>query len=137
MIRNLEERDLEQALKLLEQLTVVGENFDYLSVFKAISENNDHHIFVYIFEKKVVGIATIFIEQKFIHSGKRVGHIEDVVVDKDHRDLKIGTKLLKHCIETGKQKNCYKIILDCDDKNVEFYTKNGFIKYGNSMKINF
>ncbi len=134
MIRNLEEKDL--PLTILEELTVVG-NTNYLEIFQEIKKNPNHYIFVYEIDSKVAGIATILIEQKFIHDGSRIGHIEDVVVTKNCRGLGIGKKLIEKCLEVARERQCYKVILDCDDKNVKFYEKIGFVKFGNSMKINY
>lgn len=133
-IRNLEKKDIPSCLKLLEQLTVVGD-FDYISICEKILNNSNIHIFVAESENKIVGMATIVIEQKFIHKGGRVGHIEDVVVDKEYRNLNIGRSLIEKCIETAKMNDCYKAILDCDEKNVLFYNKCGFKNFGISMKI--
>ena len=137
MIRALEEKDLSQCLELLKELTVVGEVPNFIEIFKQIKNNKIHHIFVYELEDKIVGMATLFVEQKFIHSGKCVGHIEDVVVSEKYRGMGIGKLLVEKCVQLAKENNCYKVILDCDDKNVPFYSKLGFSKFGNSMKIAF
>ena len=54
------------------------------------------------------------------------GHIEDVVVDLTYRTYGIGSLLINKAIEIAKEYNCYKITLDCAEKNVNFYKKNGF-----------
>ena len=48
-----------------------------------------------IIEGKIVGSTTLLIETKFIHNGGKVGHIEDVVVDKEHQGKGIGEKIIK------------------------------------------
>ena len=50
-------------------------------IFNKIQENPDHIIAVAEIEGKIVGATTLLLEQKFIHNGGIVGHIEDVVVD--------------------------------------------------------
>jgi len=40
--------------------------------------SQDGHIFIAIHEDEIIGITTILIEQKFIRTGARVAHIEDV-----------------------------------------------------------
>jgi glucosamine-phosphate N-acetyltransferase len=136
MIRKIKEKDLPECLEILKELTTVGE-VDFLKVYQEIIKNPNHYIFVYELENKVVGLATVLIEPKFIHSGSKVGHIEDVVVSSKHRNLGIGKKLILKCLETAKENNCYKTILDCDDKNISFYEKLKFKKNGNCMRINF
>ena len=136
-IRLLKEEDVLDCLELLKQLTVSGIEFDYKTVFEQISSNDNIYIYVATLDEKVIGMATILIEQKLIHLGSRVGHIEDVVVSSSHRNLGIGKKLIEKCVETAKQRECYKVILDCDTKNVPFYSKLGFKDFGTCMKINF
>jgi glucosamine-phosphate N-acetyltransferase len=82
---------------------------------------------------KIVGTATILYEPKIIHGGKSVGHIEDVVVNTEHRGHGIASELIRLLIEDSKQNNCYKVILDCKYSNIEFYEKNGLTHHGAQM----
>ncbi len=75
---------------------------------------------------KIVGSGTVLIEPKLIHGGKSVGHIEDIVVDKNFRGLYIGQTILSILKSYSKEKNCYKVILDCDKNLQFFYEKNDF-----------
>lgn len=71
---------------------------------------------------KIAVAGTVFIEKKFIHGWKSVWHIEDIVVSSEYR----GLWLWEHVISILKDisnKNCYKVILDCDKKNLWFYDK--------------
>ena len=74
------------------------------------------------------------IEQKFIHDGGLVGHIEDVVVRKDCEGKGIGIKLVTSLLERAKEKNCYKTILDCKDDVKQFYERIGFKRESNGMR---
>ena len=74
------------------------------------------------------------IEQKFIHDGGLVGHIEDVVVRKDYEGKGIGIKLVTSLLERAKEKNCYKTILDCNDNVKQFYERIGFKRESNGMR---
>src|SRR5574340_1599386 len=53
------------------------------SLFDKISSDPNEAIYVAVIDSKVVGAASIIIEQKFIHGGGKAGHIEDVVVAKE------------------------------------------------------
>ena len=88
--------------------------------------NNTHKIFVYFEKDKIVGMITLLLEQKLIRGGAYVAHIEDLVVDKDHRCMGISNKLINYCIELSSRFDTYKIILDCDIKLQKFYEKLGF-----------
>ena len=76
------------------------------------------------------------IEPKFIHDGGLVGHIEDVVVNKDVQGQKIGEKLILASLEYAKNAGCYKTILDCLDDVKPFYEKLGFKLHSNAMRFN-
>ena len=84
-----------------------------------------------------MGAITLFVEQKIIHNGKCVGHIEDFVVLDDYRNLGIGSILLEHVIILSKQNNCYKCILDCSPIVETYYLKKGFENKGSYMGLYF
>ena len=104
------------------------------AVFTKIQSNPDHIIAVAEHEGKIVGATTLLIESKFIHQGGLVGHIEDVVVDKNHQGKKIGEKIMKYLLEIAQKKGCYKTILDCTDDVKKFYEKLGFKHTANEMR---
>ena len=55
-----------------------------------------------------------------------MGHIEDIVTHTDYRGLNLGKLVIETLKYIGKQVGCYKIILDCSEKNIPFYKKCGF-----------
>ena len=103
-------------------------------ILKKIKQNPNHIIHVATDDKKIVGSTTLFIEQKFIHDGGLVGHIEDVVVRKDYEGQGIGMKLVISLLDIAKQRKCYKTILNCEDSLKIFYEKIGFKKTTNEMR---
>ncbi len=146
-IRKAQKEDLLSLSELLTQLTVVG----------SISNQPDPSIYdnIYVAIDKgrcvqgvqgvkgvqgspgipnIIGCITILIEPKIIHNGSYVGHIEDVVVNKTHRGLGIGKMLINYGLKVAKENGCYKVILDCDESNVEFYKKSGFKQKGVCMR---
>jgi len=106
------------------------------AIFNKINSNPDHVIVVAEMEGVVVGSATLLIEQKFIHDGGIVGHIEDVVVDKNFQGQKIGEKIIKYLLEYAKNRGSYKTILDCTDDVKPFYEKIGFKNVANELRFN-
>ena len=74
----------------------------------------------------VIGMGTIIIEQKLIHSGKQVAHIEDVVINKKYQNQKYGTILMNKLIDICETYDIYKIILDCSEKNMSYYKRFNF-----------
>jgi glucosamine-phosphate N-acetyltransferase len=95
--------------------------------------------YIYVCYKKVenkifiIGSGTIIFEPKIIRNGKCVGHIEDIVVDKNFRSMGISRKIINKLMFFANEKNCYKVILDCNDGLCEFYEKIGFKKNGFQM----
>ena len=136
-IREIEEDDIEkgflETLDFLRNASGLDKN-KTKEILKKIKQNPDHIIHVAIDDKKIVGSTTLFIEQKFIHNGGFVGHIEDVVVRKDYEGKGIGIKLVTSMLERAKEKNCYKTILDCKDDVKKFYERIGFKHESNGMR---
>ena len=106
------------------------------NILKKIIENPDHIIRVAEVDGKIVGSTTLLIEQKFIHEGGKVGHIEDVVVSKEFEGRGIGIKLVISLLEVAKTRNCYKTILDCKNELIPFYERIGFKQESNQMRYN-
>ena len=137
IIREIEEKDLDNGfLEALDNLRKTSdlENSKAKEVLKKIKQDENHIIHVAVDGNKVVGSTTLFIEQKFIHQGGLVGHIEDVVVRKDCEGTGIGIKLVLSLLEYAKGKKCYKTILDCNDNVKPFYEKIGFKNESNCMR---
>ena len=124
-------------IKLLNQLSDTNKfDIDQNLANNFYSLLNENHIVKTIknrHDQVIVGTVTIIKEQKIIHNFGKVGHIEDVVVDQSLRGSGLGKKL----IEVAKREcnDCYKIILNCSDENIEFYKKCGFERKQNQMVI--
>jgi glucosamine-phosphate N-acetyltransferase len=84
---------------------------------------------------RVIGTATLVLEQKFIHKGGKIGHIEDVAVHPNSRHLRVGSALIRHAVEQARKFGCYKVILNCYDRLVPFYERLGFHTHDVGMRI--
>jgi glucosamine-phosphate N-acetyltransferase len=138
-IRDIVESDIDNGfLESLDSLRNASDlNKDTArDILKKIIGNPDHIIHVAEVDGKVVGSTTLLIEQKFIHEGGKVGHIEDVVVSKEFEGRGIGIKLVTSLLEVAKAKNCYKTILDCKHELIPFYERIGFKQESNQMRYN-
>tara|TARA_B100000408_G_scaffold47148_1_gene36229 strand:- start:130 stop:567 length:438 start_codon:yes stop_codon:yes gene_type:complete len=137
IIREIEENDLKQgfleSLDFLRKASNIDKN-KAREILKKIKQNPNHIIHVAIDNNEIVGSTTLLIEQKFIHDGGFVGHIEDVVVRKEYEGKGIGIKLVMSMLECAKEKNCYKTILDCKDDVKQFYERIGFKNESNGMR---
>lgn len=122
----------------LSCLTAVGELSDdtFSSVTKQWIDNKNIYKPVIIIEKdsnKVIAIGTLMVEIKLIHDGGKVGHIEDIAVNGNYQGKGLGKVLIELLKNLAVLEGCYKVILDCDEKNVDFYNKCGFKRCGVEM----
>lgn len=122
-----------EACTLLQQLTCAeilsAQHFS--SIIKSLHSNQE--IFVYKKNDHLVGMISVFIEQKIIHGGKCVAHIEDVVVDSHFRRQGIALELVNHVLQYAENHNCYKVLLNCNDEVKPFYEKCQFKHKTNGM----
>ena len=126
---------------LLKQLTTINNiTYDMFNKqFINIDTNENHYIIVIedLQKKKIIGSGTLLIENKFIHNCKNIGHIEDIVINKQYRGNKLGGKLIKILVNIAMKNNCYKVILNCSNNLITYYKKIGFGKEINSMVYRF
>mgnify|MGYP005650118301 FL=1 len=137
-IRKLRKEDLQNGfLTTLDSLKQASdiETKKAEEIFEKINSTPDYTIAVAELEGRVVGATTLLIEQKFIHNGGLVGHIEDVVVDKNHQGQKIGEKIMKFLLDIANERGCYKTILDCTDDVKLFYEKLGFKQVASELRF--
>ena len=138
IFRKLEESDYHKNyLQLLSQLTQVG-NITPVDFSKILGKIQSQ---IWVFEdsqaNKIVASASILLEQKIIHGGGIVAHLEDVVVDEEYRGNQLGQKLIANIVEKARESGAYKIIADCKPELLSFYSKNGFEKKGEQIAIYF
>ena len=109
---------------------------------KTLSEpkNNMYGVFSDTYnQNKLVGLGVLLIEEKY-YRGKndkpgKCGHIEDIIIDKEHRGRLLGQRLLTFIKKSANERNCYKIQLHCDPKLENFYKKLNFTSSKSSMEI--
>jgi dTDP-4-amino-4,6-dideoxygalactose transaminase/ribosomal protein S18 acetylase RimI-like enzyme len=137
-----------QYLDLIEELINIKRDVsdEYFNYF--LENTNKYGNKIYLAKNisfdKIVGTIKIFTEPKTYDN---VGHIEDVVVNKEYRNRGVATKLLQHVITEFQSTNCYKVVLNCKPELIPFYTKipiqssdlfeNKFINEGNQMVYRF
>ena len=140
IIKELTKADLTNLggfIKTLDNLSSTG-NLDLKKAKKILLKINSQNGHTYIAKRdngEIIGATSLLIEQKFIHYGGKVGHIEDVCVRKEYEGKGIGNALVKKAIEYSKKSGCYKVILDCKDNLIPFYEKLDFYKHENCMRL--
>lgn len=109
---------------------------DLVAILKKICKNPNHFIFVALEDHNVVvGSITLIVEQKFIHDGGLVGHIEDVVVRRGFERRGIDRQLVAEAVDCARTSGCYKVIFDCDRSHVALYEKYGFREHEIEMRM--
>ena len=138
-IREIKPADLANGfLDTLENLSDTGglSPEAALKILAVMRRNSNHHVFVAVRAGgQVIATTTLYVEQKFIHRGGLVGHIEDVAVRKDCEGKGVGGSIVMAAVERAKKLGCYKCILDCRAGLVGFYQGLGFAKHDEGMRL--
>jgi glucosamine-phosphate N-acetyltransferase len=124
-------------LETLACLKDVGLTED--EAFDIFRLRNKNKVRTYVCEMSdglVIATASLIIEQKFIHKGGKVAHLEDFVVHEDYQGRGVGSTFMQYLEHQAIHEGCYKMILDCSDKVVDFYEKCGYIKHEHQMRKN-
>ena len=121
-------------LELMYEFTNYKKNVDIDFFTNYIKNRNNVRIIVLkTGNNKIIGAGTIFNIEK-LHNNS-IGQIEDVIITEKYRNNGLGKIIINKLIEIGKNEfNCYKIILNCLDKNIEFYKKCDFNVVGVEMR---
>jgi glucosamine-phosphate N-acetyltransferase len=131
-IRPLNKSDYTNYLQLINQFRAT--TFTEEEYNRTLQQIHMHStIWVLEHKNELIGTITILYEYKFIRNIVKLAHVEDVCIDRRYRKKGLGTLLLKFAISEAKKKECYKIILDCDETLEPFYNKSGMIKNGIQM----
>jgi glucosamine-phosphate N-acetyltransferase len=133
-IRKLEKNDFKNYLKLMNQFRPIDIeiNFELFSnIYDQIFKSSE--IYIAILNENIIGSVTIIYEKKFINNCALYAHIEDVIVDKEFRNNKIGSKLLDYVKKIAIEKDCFKCTLVCNKNISTFYLKNNFEERGLNM----
>jgi glucosamine-phosphate N-acetyltransferase len=127
--------DLAGIVWLLLQLSPskTGEDMDSgtgREILKSIMENPDYCLCVAKIGSRIVGTATLLIQLNLSHGGKPYAHLENVVTDIAFRRKGIGREMVSYLTEKARGRGCYKVILNCESKNIPFYKCCGFRETG-------
>lgn len=137
ILRNIEYDDFDKGyMDLMYEFT----NYNYqitMDEFINFIDTRDNYRIVVIYseiEKRIIGAGTIIIVRK-IHNNP-IGQIEDVIISEKYRKNGLGKQIIEKLIDIGKNEfKCYKIILNCLEKNIKFYENCGFVEVGVEMKL--
>lgn len=133
IIEKANENDLQMMAELLAQLFTIENDFDIDFDKQKIGLSlvlNEPYADLYVAksDKQIVGMVTM---QRVISTaeGGYSGLIEDLIVDAQYREMKIGTRLIRKMIQIASQKGYCRIQLAADKDNqngLTFYRQRGF-----------
>ena len=130
--RRLNESDLDSLLELYKQLDADDSECSaerYKQLWKEIGANDNIRYFGAVDEGKVVSTCYAVYIPNLTRGGRGICFIENVVTDKDYRNLGLASKVMDMAIAFAKEQHCYKVILQSGMKRTEahkFYEKKGF-----------
>lgn len=132
-IRPINNYDYEKYIQLIN-ISISKSSFDDF-INNVLS---DLHI-IYVLEKNnnIIGTGTLYIEKKLTYNISKMGHIENIFIDKNHRGNGYGEKIVNNLLEYAKNKKCYRVDLTCIEELIPFYNKNNFKTKNVSMNILF
>lgn len=126
--------NIEDYFECVEELMNAGDKSSMKELGdKLLTLHKDRYeVYVYLIDNKIVATTAILYEYKLRYKQPKA-YIEDVAVHKQYRGRGLGKKMVEHCVKVAKEKNCYKIVLSCNDDLVDFYRGLGFEKDINFM----
>jgi glucosamine-phosphate N-acetyltransferase len=124
-------------MDLMYEFTNYKHNLSYDDFVLYLNKMNINTKIIVIYSKnehKIIGSGTIFKINK-LHNNP-IGQIEDVIINNKFRGFGYGKLIINELINFGLNDfKCYKIILNCLDKNIQFYEKCNFQVAGVEMKL--
>jgi glucosamine-phosphate N-acetyltransferase len=135
-LRPLEQADFKRGfLETLANLTEVGlTSEEAIHIWRGRNAAGVRTV-VAVENDQVIATASLILEHKFLHRGGTIGHIEDVATHPHHQGKGAGSAVVRALVELARQSGCYKVILSCNDQNLAFYSKVGFRRHDNGMRI--
>jgi glucosamine-phosphate N-acetyltransferase len=133
IIRNLNINDYNKYISLIN-ISISKEKFDDF-INNVLGEL--HIIYVLEKDNEIIGTGTLYIEKKLTYNISKMGHIENIFINKYHRGNGYGEKIVNKLLEYAKNKKCYRVDLTCIEELIPFYNKNNFTTKNVSMNILF
>lgn len=75
---------------------------------------------------RVVGMGALLMEKMFVHGGRIVGHVMDVVVENRAGNDKVHKGIVEKLAKMGWDGGCHKIVVESDEENVTLHESCGF-----------
>ena len=134
LIRSVVESDMDAVIEILQSISdFKPSKSEYSNIWRSFDQQDHVCSLVAILDNTIVGYGSIAFETKI--RGGKMGHIEDIVSHGDFRKKGIGRAILDALYIIAQENGCYKVTLQCEERNIEFYQKCGYKLGGFSMQI--
>lgn len=140
LVREAEEKDLPEALKLLAGMD--GENemdpVDAVNIWNRTKEYPYYKVLVAEDNGRIIGTCSLIIIDNLGHRGAKLAVAESVIVEQKQRGQGVGKLMMYYAMELAKDEKCYKLMLSSNKNRVmahKFYQKLGFKQHGISFAI--
>ena len=111
----------------------------YVSILLNMPANQHIIIAKEMTSGNIVGLCTLLVESSFVYQGKCVGHIIDLIVDKNARRKGYGTAILRQIEQLAKKENCKLLRVRVETGIASFFCKSNNMhlqKDGDLMEMN-
>jgi GNAT superfamily N-acetyltransferase len=133
--RNLNILDYEQFILLINQFRPPCK-LTFEQFHDILNDSRCGDVYVVESNDKIIATGSICWKRGFIHDGKLVAILEDIIVDESNRGKGVGRFLIQHLIEIAwKDDMCYKIVLNCCEIHEPMYEKFGFKRANYQMEM--
>lgn len=132
MIREVNEKDLDNLLKLYMQLhdnAMPEESETIIELWNSILSDKNHHIIVAEEDGKIVSSCVCIIIPNLTHNQQPYAFVENVITDEAYRNRGLATACLDYAKELALKEHCYKLMLLTGSKKestLKFYERAGY-----------
>jgi GNAT superfamily N-acetyltransferase len=130
-IRQCSIEDFEEVVKLLGQLWP-DKTIDTAALQTVFARSVASECQVYLCaadDNRIIGFASLTIKNSLWQEGY-LGHVDELIVDAEHRGRGVGTQLLDHLVAMARQRGCRRVELDSAfhrEQAHQFYERQGFV----------
>jgi len=148
-VRLTKEADIPRILELYRQLAITPSQAEprpnpspeaCRRVLLEINASPGHELLVAEDGGKVIGTVVLLIVPNLSHNARPWALVENVIIDRDHRQRGTGRLLMEYAVARAKEAGCYKIGLSSDKRRKEahrFYRSLGFKAEAHGFRLYF
>lgn len=132
MIREIRPEDFDGLMELYTQLhdnPIPDKTAEVMMLWESILADANHHIIVADVDGRIVSSCVCVIIPNLTHGQQPYAFVENVVTDREYRNIGLATKCLNYAKSIAEDANCYKLMLMTGSKEksvLNFYERAGY-----------